>query len=333
MTADCRCKLVEQIESVWPPDRWVGFNVLVAVSGGADSVALLRALVEIRQLATNHDSGSLIVAHYNHQLRGVESDRDAEFVSQLAAALDLSFFGTSAPPSVEASSENDFREERYEFLFDVARQTNSRYIVTAHHRDDQVETVLFRLFRGTGVAGLGGIPASRVVDESLTIVRPMLGVCKEEIEAALESWQQKWRDDSSNSESNYTRNFIRNDVLPDLRKRFDSVDESISRLALQAVEQQAFLHDQAVRLFDAVSEVDELTIVDCQKLKDQSPVLLRELFIEIFRRKSWPTSQLGFGELNRLAQLVASEIDEPRFQLPGAVSCEKRLHTMKLYRS
>ena len=158
----------------------------------------------------------MVVAHFNHRLRGADSDGDSQFVSKLSEELGLEFYGGAADVDDGAVSENDFRHQRYNFLFRVARQTNCRYVVTAHHRDDQVETVLFRLFRGTGVGGLGGIPVARVVDESLTIMRPMLNVTKREIESALEAWNQPWRSDVSNSTSQYARNFIRNEVLPKL---------------------------------------------------------------------------------------------------------------------
>ena len=299
------------------------YGVLVAVSGGADSVALAKALAEIKKNGAIDGAGSLVVAHFNHRLRGVDSDGDADFVSQLAAELNLDFRGGAAESTAAASSENELREQRYEFLVATAKQTSCRYIATAHHRDDQVETVLFRLFRGTGVGGLGGIPRSRVVEDSLTIVRPMLDVEKADIESALEAWSQSWRSDTTNFESKYNRNFIRNEVLPEVRKRFGSVDTSILRLARQASDQQDYFRDKAAMLFQAVSEEGNEIAIDCNGLRDESPVLLREMFAEVFRRNAWPVSQLGYRELNRLALLVGSDNDEPRFQLPGAISCWK----------
>ena len=325
--------IIERIEAVWSLERWAGFNVLVAVSGGADSVALLRALDEIKKERCPDSSGLLIVAHFNHRLRGDESDADAEFVKQLAAELQLEFHSQSADTSDSIKSENTLRDQRYDFLVRVARETNCRYIVTAHHRDDQVETVLFRMFRSTGVGGLGGIPTARVVDESLTVMRPMLNVSKAEIESALKLWDQPWRHDTSNFESQYTRNFIRNEVLPKIRERFDSVDESVARLSKQAAEQQEFIRDRASDLFDAVSLDGTGIKIDCVKLDGQSRVLLRELFAELFRRQSWSVSQFGFREFDRLAKLVSKAADEPRFQLPGGVDCEKRSGEILLFKS
>ena len=332
MTAVPTNNLLNQINSAWPKERWLGFNVLVASSGGADSVALLKALAEIRKTSGSDASGLLIVANFNHRLRGEESDGDSEFVRDLAGELELEFHAGVAESAAEnpSSSENDLRDQRYDFLQNVARKRNCRYIVTAHHRDDQVETVLFRLFRGTGVGGLGGIPSARVVDESLTIMRPMLHVSKHEIESALREWNQSWRSDASNAASKYTRNFIRNELLPKIRERFESADDSILRLSQQAAEQAMFLKQSVAHLFGAVTFDGATVIVHCAKLCDESPVLLRELFAELFRQQSWPISQLGYRELDRLAQLVAEDLDEPRFQLPGAINCEKRAGEIRL---
>ena len=331
MTTDPTSILREEILRAWPVNRWEQFNVLVAVSGGGDSVALLRALHDVNHEAPKANAGSLIVAHFNHKLRGSDSDADAEFVSQLSHDLNVKCHTACATAGVQSSNENDLREQRYAFLCDVARETNSRYIVTAHHQDDQIETILFRLFRGTGLSGLCGIPKTRVVDESLTIVRPMLGVGRDMIDAALRSWNQACRTDSSNADSTYTRNFIRNEVLPMLRERFSSVDGSVARLSSQAVEHLGLVREQVEPLFDFVCDEGDLMVVDCAGLQEQSVVLLREMFIEIFRRKSWPVSQLGFDELDHLANLVFRSGEVPRFQLPGRVNCEKMRQQLKLF--
>ena len=330
MPPDSDISLIESISLSWPTGRWREFNVVVAVSGGADSVALLRALNQIKDEAS---LGNLIVAHFNHKLRGADSDGDADFVRKLAKDLGLEFrsgVADGATSERKPGSEESFRDARYEFLFEVARDTGSRYIATAHHRDDQIETVLFRLFRGTGVAGLSGIPVTRVVDESLTIVRPMLHVSRTAIESALKQWNQPTRHDTSNAESSYARNFLRNDVLPLLRQRFGSVDDAVARLASQAAEQQEFIREQMFPLFDSVLIEEGDVTIDCGRLGELSPVLIRELFREIFRQQSWPVSQLGFRELDRLAQLVRSDSDEPRFQLPGAINCLKHEGVVRL---
>lgn len=332
MNKDLACdNLIQQITKAWPLDRWDEFGVVVAVSGGADSVALLKALAEIKKQSTSNsgEAGRLVVAHFNHQMRGRESDMDAEFVVQLANQMELNCVVESAAER-NTESENDLRNERYQFLVGVARKTNSRYIVTAHHRDDQIETVLFRLFRGTGLKGICGIPARRVMDETISIVRPMLNVEKKLIEKSLNSWNQPWREDASNAFSRYTRNFLRNEILPMLRDRFPDVDGSIARLSKQAGQQAIFLAEEAAKLMEYVNEDGGAMVFDCQSLSEHSPVLLRELFVDVFRQQLWSTSQLGYDELDHLTTLVIGDADEPRFQLPGGINCERIAGKLRL---
>jgi len=297
-------RLVEQIENLWPFGTWRAFRVLVAVSGGRDSVALLRALVHTR------DSGGveaeLFVGHFNHKLRGEESDADETFVREFCRQVDVEFVA-GQPEEASGTDEASLRELRYRFLEESARKLNCRYIATAHHAADQVETVLFRIFRGTGIGGIAGIPSHRVIDDSITIVRPMLECLPEDIDVALKHWGQKWREDASNEQSMYARNFLRNDVLPLLRDRFGEQ-----------------LLPGVLAMTDAASfEVDGRVVVRCDLASGQDKVVLRQMFVEIFRRQRWPLEAIGFEELQRLADLVAESEDVAAFDLPGAVSCQK----------
>jgi tRNA(Ile)-lysidine synthase len=325
MTVDSKSLLLREIKNSWPVKRWFEFGVIVAVSGGADSVCLLRAIHEIRNEEfrnSNEVAGKVWIAHFNHKLRGEASDADCEFVKELANDLGMQFLSENSNGS--AASENSLRDERYRFLESSARKTNSRYIATAHHRDDQVETVLFRLFRGTGLKGLTGIPQSRVVDESLTIVRPMLSINHQMIVEALRAWDQPFRCDASNAESDFSRNFIRNEVLPLLRPRFGSVDDSIARLSYQAGQQQEYLSEQVSPLLRCVESRPGRITIKCEQLANVPRVIIRELLVAILSQQDWLDSQLGFDELDRLAGIILVAEDQPKFQLPGCVSCEKR---------
>ena len=146
--------------------------VLVAVSGGADSVALLTALVRLQKPVES----VLIVGHYNHRWRGEESDEDARFVRELAKQYGIGFELDCAPQTREKSTANEAsaREARYRFLQQTAERRGARYLATAHTADDQAETVLHRVLRGTGIAGLAGIPRTRVLSPAVTLIRPLL---------------------------------------------------------------------------------------------------------------------------------------------------------------
>jgi tRNA(Ile)-lysidine synthase len=219
-----------------------GGRVGVAVSGGADSVALLRLLLELRA-----EIGIVLsVVHFNHKLRGSESDADEEFVARLAREHRLEFHTSSADAKAEAavrglSIEAAARELRYGFfqkLDEPSPEGHSQLdkIATGHTLDDQAETVLMRIIRGTGMRGLAGIYPTVDLEEDEEIVgeviRPLLEVRHHELELFLKDVGQPWREDSSNRDPKFTRNRVRHVVLPLLEREFNpSVTAGLSELA------------------------------------------------------------------------------------------------------
>lgn len=214
-----------------------GDRVGVAVSGGADSVGLLRALLELRG-----ELGLVLsVAHFNHKLRGAESDADEQFVRELADRHGLEFHGgrgdvAAAARERRVSVEEAGRELRYEFFRELLQAGRLDRVATAHTADDQAETVLMRFLRGAGTKGLAGIwpeqrvemqvprlrgsPAARAgrsardAVPTASIVRPMLGVRRAEVRAYLEGLGQGWREDPSNADPKHLRNRVRQELLP-----------------------------------------------------------------------------------------------------------------------
>jgi tRNA(Ile)-lysidine synthase len=209
-----------------------GDRVGVAVSSGGDSVALLRALLELRT-----ELGVVLsIVHFNHKLRGDESEQDERFVRELARLYDLPIYRAEADTKTLArekalSIEAAARELRYSFFGKLIKNSTLDKIATAHTLDDQAETVLLRIFRGTGTSGLAGIlPRLKVGDGA--IVRPLLGVRRAEIVTYLSEKQQTWRDDSTNSETVFTRNRLRHQLLPQVAASFNpEVVDSLANLA------------------------------------------------------------------------------------------------------
>jgi len=201
-----------------------GDRLIVACSGGADSVALLLAMAAIGErepwLLDVH------VAHVNHQVREAASG-DARFVEQLAADLDLPFHRSevNAKPTEEA-----MRTARYAALAKIARNTDADAVVTAHHADDQLETMLMRLIRGTSVTGLAGIDPRNVID-GVPIVRPMLGVTHEQAKVFCQACEQTWREDETNALADRWRNHLRLEVLPRLHDLRDDASTKASEAA------------------------------------------------------------------------------------------------------
>lgn len=205
-------------------------RVLVAVSGGADSVCLLRVLHAL--------SYRVAVAHFDHQTRSGSSAEDAAFVKELADRINAPYYATSRPIQKEAlasgmSFEEYAREQRYAFFFEVAKTAECHAIATGHHQNDQAETILMRLLRGTSPQGLAGIPYSRTDKEGLRIIRPLLDCPREEIRAYLAETREDFREDGSNADPQFLRNRIRHGLLPYIaHKGFNpSVNEALARLA------------------------------------------------------------------------------------------------------
>jgi tRNA(Ile)-lysidine synthase len=205
------------IIQAWPPECWCDVTALVAVSGGADSVALLRAAMSVRRPGT----GRLIVAHCNHGLRGKESDDDERFVRDLSARLGLECeVGRAAldGQTTASVSEQTARAARYAFLCEAAARQGARYVATAHTADDQAETVLHRVIRGTGLAGLAGIQKHRELLHGVSLVRPLLQVRRSVLLEYLRDLGQDHRQDSSNHSPKFTRNRLRHDLIPRLQR-------------------------------------------------------------------------------------------------------------------
>jgi len=207
-----------------------GERVAVACSGGADSMALLHVLAELRE-----ELGIVLsVAHFHHQIRGAEADADQTFVEELAAKLQLDFHSGSgnAPQYADESKislETAARGLRHEWFADLIKQNKADKIATAHTLDDQAETVLMRIVRGTGSRGLAGIAPAHAARH---LVRPLLTTTRREVEAYLKAKSQCWREDSSNLDLDHTRNRIRHTLLPLLEQEFNpAIRQTLSDLA------------------------------------------------------------------------------------------------------
>lgn len=228
----------------------------MGVSGGVDSMVLLHLLVEAGYRR-------LVVCHLNHGLRGRESGGDARFVRRVARSLGLPCEVARVPVAARArkerrSIETQAREERWAFFLRAAEKHGAHRVFLAHHRDDQAETVLANLARGTGVRGLGGMRAltqigrtpgsSFVMSGSFTLVRPLLGFSRQELEDWARQRSLAWRDDATNTEPVATRNRLRHEGLPllgDILRR--DIRPALARLASLAAAEAEWMESMALR--------------------------------------------------------------------------------------
>lgn len=327
--------VLDKLRATWTPERWRDVTVLVAVSGGADSVALLRALAASRAPGV----GRLIVAHFNHRLRGEESAGDERFVQQLAETLDLSFVGGSAQRDLGDQAggqglEATARQARYDFLAAAAAAQGARYIATAHTEDDQVETVLHNVLRGTGLAGMAGIPRTRRLTETTTLIRPFLDATRAEVVSYLRELGQPYREDSTNSLVEFTRNRIRHELLPLLARDYHpGVRPSILKLAKIAAQTSDHLDTECQKLLPAcVRPTTGGVEIDCHTLKHVHVAVVRQLLVTIWQQHHWPLHDMSLEKWELLVQLT-QETQATTTHLPGAVLATRAGAFLRLTRS
>jgi tRNA(Ile)-lysidine synthase len=339
--------LEAKLAAAWPPEAWRDVTVLLAVSGGPDSVALLRAMPALQQAA---GEGRIVAAHLNHQLRPGEADADEAFVADLcrrlgvACELGRARLESAKPPAPQAGGdgiEAAARQARYEFLEQAAARAGARYVVTAHTADDQAETILHHIIRGTGIAGLAGMARTRPLGPA-TLIRPLLGFRRAELLAYLGDLGQPYRDDSSNRDTRFTRNRIRHELLPWLAEEFNSgVVEALLRLGSLAGQAQEVIDGLAGELADKHVREESPSEVFIKAVGRSGapcltpssdlhlhPYLYRELLMEIWRRQGWPMQAMGFAQWDLLEQMLtcpergrAGRSAKQTF--PGGISAER----------
>jgi tRNA(Ile)-lysidine synthase len=264
----------------------------VAVSGGGDSVALLRLLYEL----SPELRFQLQVAHFHHGVRGKEADFDASFVELLARSLGLPFWAERWDGAGARGFEESARSVRYQWLSAIAVETKSPFVATAHTLDDQAETVLHRMFRGSGVRGLAGIPETRFLGAGVRVIRPALGLRRAELREVLTELQQPFRDDESNQDTSRTRAWIRHELIPLLERRLNSrVTEALGRLAQAAasgegVERRAVA--VVLRRLEASVSAGQIRFFRSSFLV-VSPLLRVPVLRTLWRQAGWPEKAMS----------------------------------------
>jgi len=298
---------------------------LVGVSGGRDSVVMLHALLEagFRQL---------IVCHLNHGLRGRSAAADARFVAALATRLglecesetvDVARLAAETGHSIETAARN----ARYEFFARVARKRRCRRVFLAHHADDQVETFLFNLFRGAGRAGLGGMaPDSErtVLGVRLRLLRPMLGLWREEIDAVVRLQGIRFREDKTNKDIEFTRNRVRLELLPVLERVFGrDVRGTVWRTAVILRAEEEWLATLAGEECGAE--------IDAPLLRALPVAQQRRRILDWLRHGGVPN--VGFGQVEIVRSLLETDpLSRAKVNLPGNWHARRRAKRLFLER-
>ena len=305
-----------------------GSRVLCAVSGGADSVCLLGALYHLReQLGI-----TLLCAHYNHRLRGEESDRDEKFVRELVKTrfpgVELFVEGgdvAARAKELGAGLEETARKMRYAFLEETARHGGADRIATAHTANDNAETVLLHLARGTGLRGLTGIAPVRGM-----LIRPLLTTTRNEVEGFLRSEGLGWVEDSSNADLNFSRNRVRHAVVPELERLCPGFVRRFGENAAYLREDEAYLTAQAAEL-SGQSEWrgTELTVPAELLAKAPRPIAVRAVR-QLFTRLREGDDTCTAAHLGAVLEICDSDMPSARADLPGGLIARREYELLCL---
>ena len=305
-----------------------GDGVLIGVSGGRDSVALL---VLLAALAGPLDL-RMAIAHFHHGLRAAAADQDARWVEQLAAAHRLPFhyargdvraYRNASGLSVEEAARN----RRYAFLEAVARRYGFRRIALGHHADDNAEVVLMRLLRGSGPRGLAGMPPVRsVAPGDLMIVRPLFDTDRRAIDRFCERYGLAFREDESNHCLEFTRNRIRHALLPRLRAEFNpQIAAGLNRLSCLLRDEERWLDRLVTERLHALCTMDGAAGIrlDITALAREHPALQRRVLRAALQRIRGDLRRVGFEPIEAIRQLVGADPREGRVDLPGDINARR----------
>ena len=292
-----------------------GALVLVAVSGGMDSMCLLHCL---------HTQGVRVAAaHFNHQLRAAEADGDEAFVRRWCESRGIAFYAGRCDVAALAAEngwtvEEAGRRARYEFLERTAEEIGADRIATAHHAQDNAETILFHLVRGTGPDGLGAIAPVRG-----KLIRPMLTVTREQIGRYAGENDVPYRTDSTNADTAYTRNYLRCEVLPLLEQVNAAASLHMSNTALRQREESAYLDELAAGLLREKKQTPDAVALPCQAVRD-APAVLRARMLRLLL-DSLPAGKKDFtaAHIDSLAALCMGSGDA-QLDLPHGVRARRR---------
>ncbi len=316
--------LEKKFAAAWSPADWADVTVLAAVSGGCDSVALLRLLTALK----TGGAGRLCVAHLNHQLRP-EADRDEQFVVDLCRQLGVHCeVGRVAVDQLAAQTSDGIeaaaRTARYRFLAETAGRLGARFVTTAHTADDQAETILHRIIRGTGIRGLSGMARVRPLEHAV-LIRPLLGFHRRQLQAYLEQIHQPYCCDASNNDVRFTRNRLRRGVMPMLREQFNPmVTDALLRLGTLAGEAQTVVDGLTEAAFEHLATIESSGAVqlDLSGLAGKPRYLVRELLTAVWRHERWPLQSMGHGKWDELCDWALNPAPPWQRIFPGNVRIE-----------
>ena len=315
-----------------------GDRIVVGVSGGADSICLLHVL---KQLSTEYEF-TLYVVHVNHGIRGEEAEEDERFVKELCLLNGLEYRSISVNvPEIgkrEGMSEEEAgRKVRYEAFFEVCERERCNKVAIAHNRNDNAETVLFNLFRGSGIRGISGIEPIRVIRQSfgeVTLIRPLLGVNRVDIEDYLHREAVQYRTDSSNLSNEYSRNKIRNQILTYATKEINRQSVvNITEAAASLRETWDYLNGVVRQRFDAlVKQEQKIYRITIKELQEEHIVLQKGILRLVLEALAGEKKDLEAKHVDAILSLMHKQVGR-QVHLPYQILAVREYEKLKLYQN
>lgn len=301
-------------------------KILIAFSGGLDSTALLVLM------ALHFPQKKLAAAHLHHGFRGEAADADQEFAGRLTESLGLKFITSRLDVPALArirgqGPEEAARKARYQFLSEAALDWGASLVLTAHQADDQVETVLLHLVRGTGAGGLAGIHPRRPLSPGVEVIRPLLPFSRAELQTWLEARDQRWCEDLSNQDLSHPRNALRQDIIPALRNLNPGLLKAVGRTT-EILRAEEDFWSQCLRDLEAVVVLEKnqnFITLDRQALADltlaEKRRLLYQILLQVQRNRPRPGNPLSLATVDMVLNLL--EVTPPcGLDLPGGLRGE-----------
>lgn len=269
-------------------------TLIIAASGGIDSMVLLDLVMK------HHKREKIIIAHFDHCLRGAESDGDRESIAKFCEKNNLTFESekldiAKLAKEEKKSIENTARTYRYEFLARIAKKYGAKYIFTAHHSDDRIETAIFNLIRG---AKLGGIHA--LSDRSGKILRPLLNISKEEIRAYAGENNILFREDSTNTDTDYQRNYLRHEILPKFETINPEYRRALSNFIDYTEELKSWIDAEVKKFLGGKCEFS------AQLFAEQSPFFQKEIVRYLYETTNNGTVGLSEGNIEEILRFITT---------------------------